>query len=347
MQLAIDCRFSQKSGIGTYIDNIVDCLLTEYSDNQYVIICNRDSRFKQTDNVKIIETDIKPFSIKELIAFPVKEINQCDAFFTPYINIPGRIKVPIYCTIHDVVFLDVEGLVSPIGKMVRKYYYKRAINLSKKVFTVSQFSKERILHYFPTKKEICIAYNGISNSLINYPKGDINKQDYYIFVGNIKKHKGLHTLIKAYKLAKENGMSSKLLIVGSNDKFRTADTEFNSILKNEDGIEFTGWVDDNTLMRLVSEAKALVQPSLYEGFGIPPLEAMYLGTDVILSNIQVFKELYQDFPVTFFEVNNEVELANAMTRHVIQNITQNITDNIFKIYSYSSTVKKIISAINI
>ncbi len=312
MRLAIDCRFSQKSGIGTYIDNIVDCLLQYYPDNQYLLFCNRGSRFKQTDNVKIIETDIKPFSVKELIKFPVEEINQCDAFFTPYINIPGRIKVPIYSVIHDVVFLDVDGLVSSIGRMVRKFYYKRAIKLSKKIFTVSQFSKDRILHHFPTQKEIIVAYNGVPNTIINYPEGSVDKKDYFLFVGNIKRHKGLHKLIKAYKNAKEQGLSSKLLIVGSNEKFRTSDEELTSLINNIQGIEFTGWVTDEKLLQLISEAKALVQPSLYEGFGLPPLEALYLGTDVMLSDIQVFKELYGDMPVTFFKVGNVDDLTSAM-----------------------------------
>ncbi|MCR5456144.1 MAG: glycosyltransferase family 4 protein [Bacteroidales bacterium] len=341
MRLAIDCRFSQKSGIGTYIDNVVDCLLTAYPDNQYLIICNRDSRFKQIDNVKIIETDIQPFSVKELIQFPVNEINECNAFFTPYINIPGRIKIPIYSVIHDVVFLDVDGLVSSIGRMVRKFYYKRAIKLSEKILTVSQFSKYRILHHFPTQKEIIVAYNGVPNTVINYNGNSIGKKDYFLFVGNIKKHKGLHTLVKAYKKAKENGLSSKLLIVGNNEKFRTSDDELTSLINNIQGIEFTGWVSDEKLLQLISESKALVQPSLYEGFGLPPLEALYLGTDVILSDIQVFKELYGDLPVTFFNVGNIDDLTNAMLNFESKNHIDISKDMLNKKFSYRDVVDSI------
>ncbi len=345
MRLAIDCRFSQKSGIGTYIDNIIDCLLQYYPDNKYVLICNRDSRFKQTDNVKIIGADIKPFSVKELIKFPVENINQCDAFFTPYINIPGGINVPIYSTIHDVVFLDVEGLVSTIGKMVRKFYYKRAIKLSEKIFTVSHFSKDRILHHFSTLKDIMVAYNGVPKTIINYTERNIEKKDYFLFVGNIKRHKGLHTLVKAYKNAKGKGLSSKLLIVGSNEKFRTSDSELTSLINNIQEIEFTGWVTDKKLLQLISEAKALIQPSLYEGFGLPPLEALYLGTDVILSDIQVFKELYGDLPVTFFQVGNIDDLANAMLNLKRNNNINDSKDALQERFSYRHVADTIINTI--
>ena len=345
MRLAIDCRFSQKSGIGTYIDNIVDCLLQYYPDNQYLLFCNRGSRFKQTDNVKIIETDIKPFSVKELIKFPVDEINECDVYFTPYINIPGGIKVPIYSVIHDVVFLDVEGLVSSIGRMMRKLYYKRAIKLSEKILTVSQFSKDRILHHFSTQKEIIVAYNGVPNTILNYNEKSVEKKDYFLFVGNIKRHKGLHTLVKAYKNAQEKGLSSKLLIVGSNEKFRTSDDELTSLINNIQGIEFTGWVTDKKLLQLISEAKALVQPSLYEGFGLPPLEALHLGSDVILSDIQVFKELYGDLPVTFFQVDNIDGLANAMLNFKQKNHMTGSKDILNKRFSYRHLVDAIINTI--
>lgn len=345
MRLAIDCRFSQKSGIGTYIDNIVDCLLQYYPDNQYVLFCNRDSRFKQTSNVKIIGTDIKPFSIQELIKYPVEEINKCDAFFTPYINIPGSIKVPIYSVIHDVVFLDVEGLVSPIGKIIRKFYYKRAIKLSDKIFTVSQFSKDRILHHFPTRKEIIVEYNGVPNTIINYKDKCLDKKDYFLFVGNIKRHKGLHTLVKAYKKAKDKGMGSKLLIVGSNEKFRTSDDNLTSLINNIQGIEFTGWVTYDKLLQLISEAKALVQPSLYEGFGLPPLEALYLGTSVILSDIQVFKELYGDLPVTFFQVDNDDDLSNAMLNFGRNNSINVSKDSLYERFNYRQLADAIVKTI--
>ena len=291
MKIAIDCRFIGKSGIGTFIMSIVDHLLVEHPENQYLLICEKNAPIKARANVELLESEITPFSLKELFAFPVSKINQCDAFFSPYVNIPGGIKVPVYSTIHDCVFFDVDGLVSPVGRIVRRFFYKRAINLSRKIFTVSEFSRQRIQFHFPSSKEVIVTGNGISKAIQEYKSENMPiKQDYFIYVGNIKRHKGLRTFVDAFALAKKRGLASKLMIVGNNQNFKTSDENLTAIIEQTDGIEFTGWVSDERLISLIAGAKALVQPSLYEGFGIPPLEALYIGTDVILSDIPVFKE---------------------------------------------------------
>ena len=140
-------------------------------------------------------------------------------------------------------------------------------------------------------------------------------------------------------------MSSKLLIVGSNEKFRTSDSELTSLINNIQEIEFTGWVTDDQLLQLISEAKALIQPSLYEGFGLPPLEALYLGTDVILSDIQVFKELYGDLPVAFFQVGNIDDLVNAMLNLKRNNNINDSKDALKERFSYQHVADTIINTI--
>lgn len=345
MKLAIDCRFIGKSGIGTYIENIVDRLLAEHPEHEYLLICERGKGCSTRKDVEMFETDIQPFSLKELFRFPVADINKCDAFFSPYINIPGGIKVPVYSTIHDCVFFDVDGLVSPFGKMVRKFFYKRAIRLSKKVFTVSEFSKERILYHFLTDREIIVTGNGISKAMDNYQVGEIVKKDYYIYVGNIKKHKGLQTLIRAYAKARGQGLKTKLIIVGNYENFRSSDTELTELFDSTPDIEFTGWVSDERLISLIAAAKALVQPSLYEGFGIPPLEALYLGTNVILSDIPVFEEIYEGLPVTFFKVGDNEDLAEKLLNFSETNLPDGLRDIINKTYCYRIVANTIIQTI--
>jgi len=342
MKIALDCRYLGKSGIGTYIENIVDEMLHYHLEHQYLLICEKDNIKQARENVRIFKTEIKPFSLKELFLFPVSEINKCDVFFTPYINVPGGINIPIYPTIHDCVFFDVDGLVSPFGKMVRKFFYKRAIRLSKKVFTVSEFSKERILHHFPTEREIIVTGNGISKAIENYQVGEIVKKDYFIYVGNIKKHKGLQTLIRAYAKARGQGLNTKLIIVGNNENFRSSDTELTKLIDSTPDIEFTGWVSNEKLIKLVSEAKALIQPSLYEGFGIPPLEALYLGTNAIISDIPVFKEIYSDLPVRFF-LAGDVDLLCELLLHPFDNyIDPSVRGKLDVRFSYGKVTETIL-----
>ena len=348
MVIVIDCRFIGKSGIGTFVENIVDELIKHHSEHQYLLITHTALAEKWNyPNVKALHTGIRPFSLEELFSFPSEEINRCDAFFTPYINIPQGIKIPIFSTIHDMVFFDVDGLVSPVGRLVRKFYYRRAIRKSVKIFTVSKFSEERIRHHFPTKKEIVVVYNGVSAPIREQQIDRIVKKDYFVYVGNIKKHKGLKTLIEAFSMAQERGLATKLLIVGNSENFRTSDNAVAGIINNNPNIEFTGWVTNEKLVQLIAEAKALIQPSLYEGFGIPPLEALYLGTNVILSDIPAFKETYTSLPVTFFEKGNSAQLSGILQGYApISYDKEQIRKQIDSIYSYKLAAKIILHEIS-
>lgn len=345
MYLAIDCRFIGKSGIGTFIENIVDCMLKKHPENDYLLIVSHDTSFRVHGSFRLLKTNLKPFSLQELLVFPVSQINKCDAYFTPYINVPAGIEVPVYSTIHDMLFFDIDKLVSPKGKYIRKWFYRRAISRSEKVFTVSEFSRKRILHHFPTKKNILVVPNGVSTQIRSFHVIEGKKDDYFIFVGNKKKHKGIKCLLEAFVEARKKGMKSKLYIVGECECFRTSDSILTDYCQTE-GVEFTGYLPNEKLWEIIARAKALIQPSEYEGFGIPPLEALYLGTNVILSNIPVFKEVYHDLPVTFFNCGDSQELSDILFNYQPPTIDiQQVRDDIDRKYSYVIAADKILSEI--
>ena len=321
MKIAVDLRMSGKSGIGAFIDSMLPTL-------------------KAGAEVVEIKPGIKPFSLKEMLFFPrglIKKINECDAYFSPYCNVPGRlfsrgIKVPIFTTIHDVIFLDLP-LAGKLGTLARKAIYQRAINKSREIFTVSEFSKGRIQARLRCKKNITVVYSGVPlyNEEAAGGFDSARKTDTIIFVGNIKAHKGIKTLIPAFIKAREilAGQSGskaqnaprpseaslpRLLIVGSKENFRTSDTELDALMREAEkkGIEFTGFLPDEKLKTLIEEARLLVQPSLYEGFGVPPLQALYSGTRAVISDIPVFKEIYGSLPVTFFKAGDADDLARKI-----------------------------------
>lgn len=318
MKIFIDCRMLGSGGIGTYLSSLLPFFINQ-NENKITLLLHSSygETYKSFPNIKIITCDISPFSLKELFCFPkhiINAINECDVFYTPYCNIPHGIKCNILPTIHDVVFLDVKNLTSKIGTLARKWFYQRAINKSTAIFTVSCFSKERIIYHLKTKnKPIIVTYNAVphwfSDSLEK--KSKINKTDTILFVGNIKKHKGLHTLLSSYKKLLEQGFNGKLTIVGNAENFRTSDDTISKQLDSlpKDSVIYTGRISDSELKTKYAEAKLLIQPSLYEGFGMPPLEALTLGTNVVMSDIPVFKEIYGSLPVTFFETENEDDLA--------------------------------------
>lgn len=341
MKIAIDCRMYKSSGIGTYIREILPYLL-ENKNNKFLLIgFQKDLEdYKNYENVEIQICEIPIFSIKEFLMFPVKKINKYDIFYTPNYNIPGKIKIPIYSTIHDVLFLDMPELTSKLGYLIRKFFYKRAYFLSKKIFTVSNFSKERIKYHLGNKKKIIVTYNGISKYILEKDETIYEKKDYIIYVGNIKKHKGLKNLLLAYEEGKKEGLKSKLIIVGNQENFKTKDNEVLEILKNSKNkdIIFTGYVDNKELKKLIAEAKVLVQPSLYEGFGIPPLEAIALKTPALVSNIEVFNELYLNLK-NIYIYKDKNELKNKM-----MNILFECKIDILE-FTYKKVAKKIENSI--
>jgi glycosyltransferase involved in cell wall biosynthesis len=308
---------SGMSGIGVYLDNVVENMIGLNQNNTFLLLGNkaRLSRFETHSMCKVLHMDIPIFSFKELFQFPVDEINTCDCFYTPNFNIPGGIRIPVYSTIHDVVFMDIPDLTNKIGRYIRKIALIRALRISKKVFTVSEFSKSRILHHFRHSPEIIIAGGGVNMELKRYKKMKERPFDfsYILFIGNIKRHKGLSDLLAAYHLARNNGLKQKLVIVGNYDAFRTSDSQTIQLINEEnENIVFTGAINDRDLFDFLTHATLLVQPSKYEGFGLPPLEALYLGCPVLLSDIPVFEENYMDFPVTFFHLEDIDDLSKKL-----------------------------------
>lgn len=344
MKIAIDCRMIGMSGVGVFLKSFLDYALIHYPNFNFLLLATSDIEpYSDLENVTIQIVEISPFSIKEHFSFPVKAINDCDIYFNPNYNIPSGIKIPICSTIHDLLFWDVKEVSSFIGRWIRILAVRRAYHLSDLLFTVSKFSLLRINKHLGYKKTV-ITYNAL-RPVIKYTQISVSDRKYIVFVGNVKPHKGLKNLLIAYNefgLQKDYG----LMIVGNYQNFKTAYPE---ILEYEklNGISFTGKVSDAKLLDLIGNAAMLVQPSIYEGFGIPPMEALFLGIPVVLSDIPVFKEIYSDFPVTFFECGNPESLAEAVRQVTpyTETIIQNVRNKISSMYSPANVSNTIMRAL--
>ena len=316
MKLFIDCRMIGSGGIGSYLSALLPFFINDFD---CILLGKPDTlnEYKSDIKVQVIETDVKPFSINELLTFPktiINIINSCDIYYSPYFNIPKGIKIPVCTTIHDVLFLDIPKLAGKTGTLIRKWFYQHACNKSNIIFTVSEFSKNRIeKHLQNCQGKIIITYNAVPQ-WFKTKKHPTVKDGSILFVGNIKKHKGLSTLLDAISIVHNSGIKTKLKIVGNSENFRTGDEEIAKKIQSlsEDHVIFTGYISEQELQDNYASANLLVQPSFYEGFGMPPLEALSLGTNVIISDIPVFKEIYQDFPVTFFKCGDSIDLAEKI-----------------------------------
>ena len=297
MKIAIDCRYLSLSGLGRFTEGFLNSL--DYTDNRFLFIGKQHLIDSMNVKGEVVSCEESPFSVRGLfIGKNLKDkINGCDAFFTPNFIIPYGIKIPIFSVVHDVVFIDMrkETTNGVVDYKIKKHLLFRCMRKSRNVFTVSKFSQNRISVYFKKYSDkICVAYNGVPDSVIRYAnshKLPAIKQNYIVFCGNIKKHKGLSVLLNAYDILCQHGNTLELKIVGEAEHHRTSDKEILSYFSRP-GISFTGRLNDEELYKLVSQAKFLIQPSFYEGFEMPPFEAITLRTKPIISDIDVFKEIY-------------------------------------------------------
>jgi glycosyltransferase involved in cell wall biosynthesis len=318
MTIAIDCRMIEEgSGIGVYLRECLKWMLD--SPHSFLLLGSGqklEEAAGERKHVRILGCTVKPFSIRELCCFGfgiLKKINAADLYYSPYFNIPHGITIPIYTTIHDIIFPDMPELASPAGLAARMWFYRRAFRHSEKIFTVSEFSKSRIEFYSRGKVPVIVTHSAIQPHFLKRENLAAPKKNFILFIGNIKKHKGLHVLLDAFLSAVDEGLQYELIIVGSRDNFRSMDTQFLKKPNFADrGVKFTGFISDETLGKLLEEASILVQPSLYEGFCLPPLEAMTVGTRALVSDIPVFREIYGAFPVTFFKAGDSGDLKEKL-----------------------------------
>ncbi|MCR5768058.1 MAG: glycosyltransferase family 4 protein [Lachnospiraceae bacterium] len=205
-----------------------------------------------------------------------------------------------------------------------KTMYKRASRGNKRIITISDFTKERIIDILHVKKEnIIVAYCGLSNVFKNYSydksKDDFVKnkyklpEKYLLCLSTVEPRKNMSLLIRAYiDLFEENRIDADLVLTGR--KGWLVDEMYNNIPSNiQPHIHFTGFIEDDHLPYIYKNSCLFVFPSIYEGFGIPPIEAMSCGTMVICSDAASLPEVCGD-AVLYFKSNDLEDLKNTIIK---------------------------------
>ena len=190
-------------------------------------------------------------------------------------------------TVHDIAYERFPQTFDWKFRLFYKLLIPNIIKTSKHTLTVSEFSKNEIHDLYGTKlKNIDVVYNAVNE--IFKPKKIETSEKYILAVSSLNYQKNFHLLIKAFNQL--NNETTKLYLVGGINK-NFASTELVSEIEKNENIIFKGRVDDDKLIELYSNAICFVYPSLYEGFGIPPLEAQACGCPVVCSNVASLPEV--------------------------------------------------------
>ncbi len=309
-RLVIDGRHLYISGIGTYTNN----LLTTYANlamplptcvlakKQYTKSLQANFPFQiQTFNPSI-------YSVKEQFRF-LSITKSSDLLHVPHYNAPLLFQGKLIVTLHDLCHIALkEFFSSPLQRAYSSSFLPLILKKANHIITVSQFSKNEILRYFPKIKEEKITTIPLGRDEFFFPRDPESSKivrakyglakDYFITVGNYKEHKNLDGLLRIYKKAmQQNRELPDLAFVGQgNAKGVYMQSLFAYITRNrmQDKVHFISNVSYNDLPYLYTEAKALLFPSLYEGFGLPLLEAMSCETPIICSNRASIPEVVGD-----------------------------------------------------
>ena len=310
MRVAIDIRKLRDYGIGTYVRNIVTQIAQLDTENEYVLISRPDDlEFTRSlgPNIRGVLCTAGNYSMREQFAIPsIVRRERADVFHAPHYVVPPLLPCPSVVTIHDCIHLMFpQYLPSRLAYTYARTFMWTATHRSAHVLTVSEASKRDILRFYRIPPEkITVIYNAIDERFNHLPAAeDIARvkerfqlhDPFVLYVGNIRPHKNIERLIEAFALVRTGPLANtKLLIIG--DEISKYPTLRRAVHRGKlhKHVRFLGFVGGDTLAALYRLATVFAFPSLYEGFGLPPLEAMASGTPVVTSNVSSLPEVVGD-----------------------------------------------------
>ena len=312
MRVAIDTRKIHDFGIGTYIRNLLRQLARIDQNTEYILLCREPDlgiAAQLGPNFRGVVEPSPNYSVREQIHIPwLLRRERPDVYHAPHYVLPPAVRCRSVVTIHDCIHLMFPQYLPNRAA----YAYARAsmwaaARRSDRILTVSEASKRDILHFFNVKPEkIVVVYNAIDEHFSTTPSEEqvarIRERyqldhKFVLYVGNIKPHKNLVRLIEAFSQLRRTHDDLKLLIIG--DEISKLPALRRAVHRNKlhKFVRFLGYLKDDTLTVLYRLASVFVFPSLYEGFGLPPLEAMASGTPVVTSNVSSLPEVTGDAAV--------------------------------------------------
>lgn len=323
MRIGIDARFfggEQSKGLGRYTEKLLQYLLVHDRTNEYVIFVPEELAEHWPyphDHVTIVPAPYAWYSLAEQIFMPIKlKQHKLDIVHFPHFNVPLWYRGPFVVTIHDLIIsrfpTERATTLGPMMYKIKQLAYNRVIRHAalgaQHIITVSEYSKRDIMDYFRLPPEH-ISVTAEAVDALSTPPDDAKveqtlkrysiKSPYLLYVGNAYPHKNLELLIPMMQQLKQQGSKLRCVFVGKPDYFydRLQQTAW---AKNVDDVmQFVGFIPDKDLPSLYRGAFAYLFPSRYEGFGLPPLEAMLYGTPVVSARTSCLPEVLGDAALYF------------------------------------------------
>jgi len=313
VRIGIDARKLRDFGIGTYIRNLLRQLARLDRETEFVLFCapgDSQALASLGENFRTVTETAGNYSLAEQWRIPVALRREgVTLFHAPHYVLPPLVGCRSVVTIHDCIHLMFpQYLPSRLAFAYAQVSIVTASRRATRVLTVSESSKRDILRFVDLNPEkIDVIYNGYDERFAVEPREeDVVRvreryqlhDEFVLYAGNVKPHKNLERLIDAFCLVRNRGLDNlKLVLMG--DEISKYASLRRAVHRHQlhKYVRFLGYLPEETLAVMYRLAGVFAFPSLYEGFGLPPLEAMASGTPVVTSNVSSLPEVAGDAAV--------------------------------------------------
>jgi len=363
MRIGIDARFYSPrvggGGIGRYVEELVKRLVELPSEHEFILYFKPENFDAfTTHNPRVTKRLVKAhwYGLREQLEMPMAFLrDKLDLVHVPHFNVPYFCPVPFIATIHDLILFEVPE--SAKATSLGPFFYKlkrfglwltiaRIAKRAKRILTPSQATADSLVKQFPKAADrIVVTPEGADH--IGLGRAHETHQPNFLYVGSSYPHKNLYYLLEAMEYVDEQLPNSKLTLVGKDDAW------MKGLMRRSHAMEIpvihAPFASDDELAKLYDQATAFIYPSLVEGFGLPPLEAMRRGTPVIASDIPCHREVLGHAAILVSPEEPEL-LAKEMIRLAkSQSVRSELSALGFKQaerYSWVNTAKKTLEVYN-
>jgi glycosyltransferase involved in cell wall biosynthesis len=307
VRIGIDARKLHDFGIGTYIRNLLRQLARLDTETEFVLLARPDDIADLSaigPNFRAVPARAGNYSVAEQLTIPLAlKRERVTLFHAPHYVLPPLVRCRAVVTIHDCIHLMFPNyLPNRFALNYARTSIGMAARRASRVLTVSESSKRDILRFVDVPADrIDVIHNAYDERFGIEPlEEDVVRvreryqlhDEFVLYAGNVKPHKNLERLIDAFQLVRQRGLDHlKLVLIGDEISKYAALRRAVHKYQLHNSVRFLGYLPEETLAIMYRLAGVFVFPSLYEGFGLPPLEAMASGTPVVTSNVSSLPEV--------------------------------------------------------
>lgn len=321
MKIALDVRMMWSSGIGSYIRHLAPRVIRKLPEARFCLLgrpeeMKRWEGFAPGPNIEWVEVKARIFTLSEQMELARKIPRGTDLLWCPNYDFPLLWRGKLMVTVHDLFHLVMGKGMGSIPKWAYSHFmFDRLVHRADALLSVSQFTEGELIRLTRVSpRKIKVIHNGVDESWFKVERRqNPHSRPFLLFVGNVKPHKNLGRLLEAFAMIKDR-VPHDLVLVGKKEGFITGDRE---VLRQAetfgDRVKFTGVLEDGQLQQYYAFADLLVFPSLYEGFGLPPLEAMAVGTPVACSHAASLPEVCGEAAL-YFDPSQPQDMADKISK---------------------------------